>query len=104
MGDILDACDKLMALCADMDFDAFAESWIAHHAAFSLLEIVGEASARLSAGLRDGHPEVPWSAMRGMRNVLIHGYATVDLVSVWKTLEHDVPNLHRQVTALRRED
>lgn len=71
LGDILDACKKLMTLSAGTTFAEFSENWVAHHAAFSLLEVVGEASGRLSQEFRDQHASVPWAAMRGMRNVLI---------------------------------
>ena len=36
------------------------------------LEVAGEASKRVSLGTRKLHPEVPWRAMAGMRDILIH--------------------------------
>ncbi len=45
--------------------DALLQVWIMHH-----LQIVGGASARLSAGMRERHPEVPWADVIGMRNAL----------------------------------
>jgi uncharacterized protein with HEPN domain len=42
--------------------------------------------------------------MRGMRNMLIHGYADVQLEAVWETLERDIPELHRQISTLLREE
>lgn len=38
-----------------------------------------------------------------MRNALAHGYFTVDLSIVWKTIENDLPNLQRQVQRLADE-
>ena len=38
-----------------------------------LLEIVGEAAARVSDDLRQQHPQVPWQDIIGLRNRLIHG-------------------------------
>ena len=51
------------------------------------LEIIGEAAARVSAGLRDAHPEIPWRAVIGMRNRLIHGYDEVRMDQVWAVLQ-----------------
>jgi uncharacterized protein with HEPN domain len=45
------------------------EVWMIHH-----LQIIGEAAARVSNGLREKHPEVAWGGMIGMRHVLVHGY------------------------------
>jgi uncharacterized protein with HEPN domain len=44
-----------------------------------LLTIVGEAAARISEAARKQHPQIPWPAMVGMRNRLIHGYDTINL-------------------------
>ena len=48
------------------------------------LEVLGEATKRLSQNCRDRHPEVPWRAMAGMRDLLIHAYDRVDLEEVWE--------------------
>ena len=58
-----------------------------------LLEIVGEAAARLSAEFRDGHPEVPWTFIVGLRNRLIHGYDTVNFDIMWAILTDDLAPL-----------
>ncbi len=42
-------------------------------------EIIGEAARRVSEATRIEHPELPWSEMIGMRNILIHEYDDVDL-------------------------
>lgn len=64
------------------------------------LEIVGEAVKNLSADLRGQHPEVPWTRIAGMRDVLIHDYFGVRLETVWNAVEHRLPELKRYVEAL----
>jgi len=64
-----------------------------------LLEVLGEAARRVSAGFREAHPELPWTQMIGMRNVLLHAYDDVDLATVWTTIQDDIPRL---VQALER--
>jgi uncharacterized protein with HEPN domain len=58
-----------------------------------LIEIVGEAAARTSGEARAEIPDLPWPAIVGMRNRLIHGYYDVDLDGVWATLTDDLPPL-----------
>lgn len=57
------------------------------------LEIVGEAGSQLSADARVELPGVPWAAVIGMRNRLIHAYFSVDLDILWNTVTRDPPML-----------
>jgi uncharacterized protein with HEPN domain len=69
--------------------------WVVHH-----LEIVGEACRGLSEDLRGRHPEIPWPAIIGMRNILVHDYFGLNLDEVWAAVERDLPILQRQVAAM----
>jgi len=51
------------------------------------LEIVDEATKRISQELRDQHPQLPWREMAGLRDVLIHNYFGVDNTIVWNVIE-----------------
>ena len=57
------------------------------------LEIIGEATKRISKKLRKNNSDVPWDDMAGMRDVLIHDYIDVDLNIVWKTASQSIPGL-----------
>jgi uncharacterized protein with HEPN domain len=76
-------------------FAAFAETDYLQDALLRCLEVMGEATKRLSAGCRASHPEIPWRAMAGLRDVLIHAYDKVDLQEVWQA--------YRQLTGLRQK-
>jgi uncharacterized protein with HEPN domain len=58
-----------------------------------LIEIVGEAAARVSSEGCRKYSRVPWSEITGMRNRLVHGYDQVDLDVLWDTIEYDLPSL-----------
>ena len=57
------------------------------------IEIIGEAARRISPQTRTAYPDIPWNAMIGMRNLMIHDYDDVDLQTVWRTVQHDLPAL-----------
>lgn len=57
------------------------------------IEIIGEAVRRLSPEFRERHPEIPWMAMTGMRNRMIHGYDDIDMNIVWNTTQDSIPSL-----------
>ena len=58
-----------------------------------LIEVVGEAAAKVSSEGQDKHASFPWPQVVGMRNRLIHGYNQVDLDVLWDTIEVDLPPL-----------
>ena len=64
------------------------------------IEIIGEAAARFSTETRSFHPSVPWPAIVGMRNRLIHGYADVDFDIVRSAVKVDLPKLIGDVKAI----
>lgn len=64
------------------------------------IEIVGEAASKLTVEVRAAHPEVPWPKMVGMRNRLVHDYATVDWETVWAVYHSEIEPLRKQVKAI----
>ncbi len=65
-----------------------------------LVVIVGEAANRCSPAIRERHPRVPWEAIRGMRNRLVHGYDQVSREILHDTVAVDLPRLIDQVSDL----
>jgi uncharacterized protein with HEPN domain len=57
----------------------------------------------LSANIRESHPEVPWAKIIGMRNILVHNYFEIDLPVVWNAVEHELPDLKKQMRAILKE-
>jgi len=64
------------------------------------IEVIGEAAGRVSHDTRALAPDVPWNAIAGMRNRLIHGYFDIDTEIVWKTVTEEIPTLLPGLRAL----
>ncbi len=64
------------------------------------LEVLGEATKHIPASFRNRHPDIPWSKMAGMRDVLIHDYMGVDLTAVWKVAHERLPEIKPLLTAI----
>ncbi len=62
-----------------------------------LLEIIGEAAARVSEPTRAAHPEIPWPQIVGLRNRLIHGYDNVDFDVLWQIVTDDLSPLIQEL-------
>jgi uncharacterized protein with HEPN domain len=64
------------------------------------VEIVGEAASRVSLPFCEAHPEIPWSAVTGMRHRIVHDYFAVDYQRLWDTVRSDLPPLIEQLEHL----
>ena len=62
--------------------------------------VIGENANKVSASFREEHPEIPWKAMYGMRNVIAHAYGIVNLEIVWTALTEGIPPLIRALDAV----
>ena len=61
------------------------------------LEIISEASRRLSAELKARHHQIPWREMATAGNFYRHHYEDVLPQRVWKTLHEDIPALRKVI-------
>lgn len=86
---------------AAFEQDELLQSWFVRH-----LQIIGEAARSLPQSVRDAAPDVPWTKMIGMRNILVHGYFHIDTTVVWQTVTKDLPALKPAIEQLlqRLED
>ena len=73
--------------------EKFDASLLYQFAIIYCIEVIGEASKKISSDTKDGFPQVEWGEMAGMRDVLIHDYFDVDLDIVWNSLINDIPAL-----------
>lgn len=66
-------------------------------------ELIGEAARRVSETFRSAHPEIAWSRITGMRNILVHDYDRVEWPLVWDTMARSVPLMVGQIRPLLPE-
>lgn len=84
--------------------DDFLEDRRTQQAVIMSFIIIGGAATKLmdsDVEFTQAHPEVPWRSMRGMRNRIAHGYFDIDLDLVWETIQTALPELLKQLPAVR---
>jgi uncharacterized protein with HEPN domain len=98
--DIQEAVRRIKVYTHEMTYEEFLADTRTQDAVIRNLEIVGEATKKLPAGLRSQYPNVPWKEMAGARDRLIHGYFGVDIEVVWKISIAELPNLTLQIAKI----
>lgn len=79
----------------------FMQSDLVQDAVVRNLQTLSESSQRLSDEARNSQPGIDWRAIAGFRNVLVHDYLGLDLVSIWLVIEQDLPTLRNALRAIQ---
>jgi uncharacterized protein with HEPN domain len=103
VADLIDACNVSADLVA-RGRQAYDDDRMLRLAAEAIIGRIGDAAAKLRDQVGDELPsEIPWNDVIANRIVVDHAYHRVDYTTVWNTLESDVPELARAVTAWAHE-
>lgn len=98
--EMLDAARKARSIFESHRREELDSDWESAFALRLSLQILGEAASRLPASLQAAEPQIAWAEIIGLRNILVHGYDTVDLDILWRVAEKDLPPLISQVEGL----
>ena len=99
--DIMLAIQKIGRYASQMDHDEFLSDELVIDGVARNLEIIGEAARQLPEEFRSVHPQIPWTQIAGLRNRIVHDYFGLDLEIIWQIIQHDLPELEKQVRALQ---
>ncbi|HJJ76460.1 MAG: DUF86 domain-containing protein [Methanocorpusculum sp.] len=100
---IFEKTTRILEVTASISFEEFSSNYLISDSVIRSLEVIGEASNKLSESFRMENPDIPIRQMVGLRNILIHAYSDVDLKRVWMIAKTNVPTLHGQVESILRK-
>ena len=89
---ILEAMERIEKYAAKGE-KAFRDEELIQNWIIRNIQVIGEAARALSGEFREKHPQIPWSDIIAMRNVLVHDYFDIDLDIVWQVVIRDLPQL-----------
>ena len=94
---IIDAIYRLQSGIEKRSFDELCQDKLTYYGLVKNLEIIGEASYRLTKAFRNAHPDTPWDKIIGMRHILVHDYYNVDDNTIRYIIEDDLEPLRKQI-------
>lgn len=97
---MIDATKSALAFAQGRTRSDLEQDRMLQFALVRAVEVVGEAASKVSAAGRAELPQVPWAAITGMRNRLVHAYFEVDLDILWVTVQQALPDLLAQLKSL----
>ena len=97
---ILEAIKKIQDYTLDQSKEQFIHSDLLVDAVIRNIEIIGEASKKVSKNLQHAYFDIPWKEMAGMRDKLIHDYMGVDTEVIWQTIVEDLPILKEKLSKI----
>lgn len=98
---MLECIARVVEYC-NADESMFKQSRLIQDAVIRNLQTMAESSQRLSGASKALAPDVPWRAISGFRNIIVHDYLGVDLDMVWQVVVVDLPSLRDGLLRLRK--
>ena len=102
--------DRIIRYCNDVesllteyknDFEIYKKKIAFQYSCNMCIIQIGELVGRLSDDFLSKHNEIPWYAIKAMRNLHAHDYDRVDLEIVWNTLTKDIPELKETIMNIK---
>ncbi len=99
---ILEAVERVLEYTSS-GRESFRSDLKTQDAVIRNLQVIGEASKKISAEMRERNPQIPWRNMAGMRDRVVHDYFGVSLEIVWDIVENHLLPLRDGIGQILRE-
>lgn len=95
---IHEECSYIISVSQNLSFNDFIKDETLKRAVVRSLEIIGEATKKISADFKANWNTIQWKHMAGMRDRLIHDYIGVNYGIVWDVMKNKIPDMNHQIS------
>lgn len=104
INDIIESIDIIFTYIDNLSESQFYNNIEKQDAVLRRLEIIGEAVKGIPTDFRASYPDIPWSKIAGLRDVLIHDYFGVKIERIWKVINDDLVVLRKQIEEVKKDN
>jgi uncharacterized protein with HEPN domain len=101
--DIFKAIEEVEEFMGNLSFDDFSKDIKVIRAVTMDFIVIGEAAKHVSSETRKKYPQIPWSKVVGMRNILTYNYPGINVEIIWKTAKKRLSMLKPVIEELLNE-
>jgi uncharacterized protein with HEPN domain len=94
---IPESINDILNFTKDIDYDSYIADYKLRLAIVKLVENIGEASNGISPETIKRLPDIEWSLLKGIRNVLVHEYFGIDYEIIWNSIKENLPDLKGKI-------
>jgi uncharacterized protein with HEPN domain len=98
--DIIETIERVQTKMADKNFAEFEADWELRFIVQRAIEIISEATRRIPDELKAIRPEIRWSSIAGIGNVLRHEYHAISNKVVWDVVQAELAPLKAAIEAI----
>ena len=97
---ILEAIENINCFMDNKNLDSLKSDKMLYFAVVKNIEIIGEASYKLTNEFKERHSSIPWKQIEKMRHVLVHGYYSISPSLLYNVFTEDIPILHQYIKGI----
>ena len=98
--DMREAARSIVEMTKEVGLEQFGTDLMRRLAVERLFTVLGETARRTSPTFKSAHPEIPWSSIVGLRNLVTHEYEKVVTDTIWQISRGSVPELLKMLEPL----
>jgi uncharacterized protein with HEPN domain len=100
---ILESSKRIMEYLS-VGYDAWLTDYKTQDAVIRVLSNLTESATHLNEQTKKQYPEIPWAAIKGLRNVLVHEYlGNLEYDEIWRIIQEDLPALVQSASKTLKE-